>query len=177
MLKYKLLTLLLLLLQSAFGQLPGKDTGSKISQEDAQKVLDHHNLVRKEVGAGELGWSNELAAFAQEWADHLAKNGCRMEHRKQPKINNEPVGENLFWGSSATAYGPMDASLSWYSEIKIYKYGKFGTGNWHAIGHYTQMVWKNTKQVGFGVAVCKNGEILVVANYAPAGNYMDQFPY
>jgi hypothetical protein len=177
MLKYYLSTIGLLFLQMAFGQLPGKDTGSKITQEDAQKVLDHHNLVRKEVGIDELVWSNDLAAFAQEWAEQLAKNGCRMEHRKQPKINNEPVGENLFWGSSSTAFGPSDASVSWYSEKKIYTYGKFGTGNWHAIGHYTQMVWKSTKQVGFGVAVCKNGGILVVANYYPAGNYMDQLPY
>lgn len=177
MLKYKLLTIGLLFLQVAFGQLHGKDTGSKITREDARKVLDHHNLIRKEVGVDKLVWNTDLAAFAQEWADQLAKDGCTMKHRKQPKVNDEPVGENLFWGSSSEAYGPLDASLSWYSEKKIYQYGKFGHGNWHAIGHYTQMVWKNTKQVGVGVAVCKNGGILVVANYYPAGNYMDQFPY
>jgi uncharacterized protein YkwD len=177
MLKLKLLTVCVLLLQYSFGQLNGKDTGSNITAEDAQKILEHHNLVRKEVGVPELTWSKELAAFAQTWADHLAKNGCRMEHRQQPKINDQPMGENLFWGSSSTFYQPVDASLSWYSEKKIYKYGKFGTGNWHAIGHYTQMVWKNTKEVGVGVAVCKDGELMVVANYFPAGNYVGQFPY
>ncbi|MEI6088085.1 MAG: CAP domain-containing protein [Bacteroidota bacterium] len=44
-------------------------------------------------------------------------------------------------------------------------------------GHYTQMVWKNTKEVGVGVSTCPNGAIIIVANYFPAGNYMRQFPY
>jgi pathogenesis-related protein 1 len=155
-----------------------RDTGSKISREDAQKVLDHHNKVRKEVGSPELTWSKELSAYAQEWADHLAnENGCRMEHHKKPELKGKPVGENLFWGSSADVYHPIDASVSWYGEKKLYRYGKFGVGNWHAIGHYTQMVWKNTKEVGVGIAVCKNGELMVVANYAPAGNYVGQLPY
>jgi len=114
--KISLLILALLSFQCTFGQTVGEDTGSRIIRQDAQKVLDHHNLVRKEAGVPPLVWSNELAAFAQEWADHLAKNGCKMEHRQGPKIRNEPVGENLFWGSSSTFYQPLDASLSWYKE-------------------------------------------------------------
>jgi pathogenesis-related protein 1 len=166
-----------LLIQFSYGQPVDKTTGSRIIPEDAQKILEHHNKVRQEVGVTPLEWSSELAAYSQEWADHLAANGCRMEHRQQPKINDEAVGENLFWGSSSTAYHPIDASFSWYSEKKLYTYGKFGKGNWHAFGHYTQMIWKNTSKIGVGVAVCKNGEILVVANYYPAGNYVDQVPY
>ncbi len=176
MIKVNLLLFAIFVFQYSFGQLTG-ETGSGISREDAQKILDHHNLVRKEVGVDGLVWSKELAAFAQAWADHLAGLGCRMEHRKDPKINNQWVGENLFWGSSSTAYFPIDASLSWYGEKKLYKYGKFGQGNWHAIGHYTQMIWKNTQQVGVGVSICKNGGILVVANYYPAGNWDGQLPY
>ena len=175
--KIGLLLLVLFAFQASFGQTVGQDTGSRISPEDAQKIVDHHNRVRKEVGSPELVWSRELAAFAQEWADHLAKNGCRMEHRNQPKIRNKSVGENLFWGSSSTFYHPLDASISWYGEKKIYRYGKFGNGNWHAIGHYTQMVWKSTREIGVGVAVCKSGELMVVANYFPAGNYLGQLPY
>ena len=161
----------------SFGALT-KDTGSRISQEDAQKMLDHHNQVRKEIGSPELTWSRELATYAQEWADHLAyENGCKMENHKKPELNGEPLGENLFWGSSAETYHPLDASISWSNEKKLYRYGKFGVGNWHEFGHYTQMIWKNTKQVGVGVAVCKNGALMVVASYYPAGNYLGQVPY
>jgi pathogenesis-related protein 1 len=175
--KFKLLILSLLFAQLCIGQ-SRENTGSRISQTDAQKFLVHHNQVRAEVGVPGLTWSIELSAYAQEWADYLAKNnGCKMEHRKKPNLKGEPLGENLFWGSSSTYYHPIDASTSWYEEKKIYKYGKFGQGNWHAIGHYTQMVWKNTKEVGVGVAICKNGELMVVASYYPAGNFLLQFPY
>ena len=167
----------LFLIHFGYGQPAGEDSGSRISQVDAQKILEHHNLARREVGVPNLEWSRELAAYAQEWADHLAKNGCRMEHRKSPKIHNESLGENIFWGSSSEVYHPVNASLSWYSEKKQYKFGKFGKGNWQATGHYTQMIWRSTTQVGVGVAVCKNGALMVVANYAPAGNYVGQLPY
>jgi pathogenesis-related protein 1 len=170
------LILSLLIIQFSFGQ-SGDGTGSKMSRQDAEEFLAHHNQVRAEVGAPGLVWSKELAAYSQEWADHLAQNGCRMEHHKKPSLKGEPVGENLFWGSSSTYYHPIDASISWYSEKKIYRYGKFGKGNWHEIGHYTQMVWKNTKEVGVGVSVCRDGGIIVVANYYPAGNYIGQNPY
>jgi hypothetical protein len=39
------------------------------------------------------------------------------------------------------------------------------------------MVWKNTTHVGVGIGVCKSGEILIVANYNPPGNYMGEKPY
>lgn len=34
-----------------------------------------------------------------------------------------------------------------------------------------QVVWKNTKRVGFGIAVGSDGMTKVVANYAPGGNF------
>jgi hypothetical protein len=39
------------------------------------------------------------------------------------------------------------------------------------------MVWKNTKEVGVGIGYCKNGGIIIVASYFPAGNYIGQYPY
>ena len=125
--KNMFLILSLLIFQFSFGQ-SGNGTGSKMSRQDVQEFLAHHNQVRAEVGSPGLVWSKELAAYSQEWADHLAQNGCRMEHHKKPSLKGEPVGENLFWGSSATYYHPVDASISWYSEKKIYRYGKFGKG-------------------------------------------------
>jgi pathogenesis-related protein 1 len=164
----KLLLIIFLLFSThSYAQSKIDTTGSKISIADAQKVLDHHNLVRKDVGAPPLTWSKELAAFAQQWADHLASTNT-FSHRP-----NNQYGENIFMGSGS--YTSVDASLGWYSEIKDYKYGKFtGSGG---VGHYTQMVWKNTTQVGLGVAIAANGDIYVVANYSPAGNYIGEFPY
>lgn len=151
------------------------ETGSKVSQSDAQEALDYHNKVRADVGSPKLKWSEGLARYAQLWADHLAA-GCKLEHRPSTGAWAQKHGENIFWGGGED-YTALDASESWYSEINDYKYGKLNNSNWYKTGHYTQMVWKNTTHVGIGVAVCKNGSILIVANYNPSGNFMGEKPY
>ena len=153
-------------------------TGSKISSDDANKMLAHHNTVRSEVGVSALQWDEKLAAYAQRWADYLATNNhCKMKHRGPKDKDGAQYGENIFWGSSAKAYSPLDASKSWYSEIEKYTYAQLNSDNWYPAGHYTQMVWRNTTLMGAGVAICPDGEIIVVANYNPPGNYMGEYPY
>ena len=41
-------------------------------------------------------------------------------------------------------------------------------------GHFTQVVWKDTRQLGCGVAMCDGGEIWV-CNYSPPGNFVRSF--
>ena len=160
----------------AIAQTVPSNTGSRVNQQQAQSALEFHNKVRKDVGTPPLEWSVELASYAQVWADNLAKKNCAFEHRPHSGEFKQIHGENIFWGSAAS-YTVLDASESWYSEIKDYKHGPLRDDNWSVAGHYTQMVWKSTTQVGIAQAVCKGGEILIVANYDPAGNYMGQSPY
>jgi pathogenesis-related protein 1 len=150
-------------------------TGSNVLSEEAQKALDFHNKVRADVGSPALQWSAELASYAQAWADHLAAD-CELEHRPYTGPWKQKYGENIFWGGGED-YTVLHASESWYSEIKQYKYSRLTEGNWYKTGHYTQMVWKSTTHVGMGMAVCKSGAILIVANYSPSGNYMGEKPY
>jgi uncharacterized protein YkwD len=175
---YKIIFLLsCLFCSNVFAQL-NDNTGSKISTQQADQILQHHNKVRQEVGAPSLIWNNQLATYAQNWADHLVKNNnCTMKHRTNPGEEGKPYGENIFWGSSSSYYKPIDASIAWYDEKKLYKYQKLNNNNWHKAGHYTQMVWKDTKEVGVGVGVCPNGWLIVVANYYPVGNVITQYPY
>ena len=86
-------------------------------------------------------------------------------------------GENIFGGSSAEAFKPLDASIAWYNEIQKYTYSKLGESNWAETAHYTQMIWKNTKEIGVGISACPAGGVVVVANYNPAGNYSGEYPY
>jgi uncharacterized protein YkwD len=174
--KLQLLLIALLVVSLLNAQEVPDKTGSKISKTDAQTALDHHNKVRKDVGSPPLQWSAELAEFALQWADHLVSEGCLMKHRPMSGEWKQKYGENIFWGS-ASSYTPLEASEDWYSEIKDYKYGIVTMDNYYATGHYTQMVWKNTTHVGIGVAICADGEIIIVANYSPAGNFIGQKPY
>jgi pathogenesis-related protein 1 len=170
--------ILLFISQQSIAQNVPQQTGSQISQQDAQLFLDHHNKVRKEVKAEKLTWSNSLSAYAQQWAEQLAKtNNCRLVHSNCVDNSGKSIGENLFWGSDNTMYKPIDASISWYKEISKYYGQPIGGPGFDKYGQYTQMIWKNTKEVGVGVAYCSNGGIIVCANYYPAGNYIGQTPY
>ncbi len=61
---------------------------------------------------------------------------------------------------------------SWYGEIKdyiSYTDPQMTSALFSKVGHFTQVVWKATTQVGFGVARGATWTY-VVANYNPAGN-------
>ncbi|MFN8257801.1 MAG: CAP family protein [Bacteroidales bacterium] len=151
-------------------------TGSKVTKAEAQEALDFHNKVRADVKVKPLEWSAELSKYAQEWADHLAAEGCNMQHRPYDGKWAQKYGENIFWGMGA-AYSAIDASKSWYDEIKVYVHEVLNDSNWYKAGHYTQMVWYNTTHVGIGMAKCDDGGIIIVANYNPPGNYMGEKAY
>ena len=170
-----LIVLLICVIQSK-SQIVPKATGSNITMQEAQDALNYHNKVRKDVGVEPLEWSAELAEYAQKWANHLASNGCDMKHRPYSGEWAQEYGENIFWGSGSS-YNAVNASESWYSEIKDFTYGVLNNDNWYNTGHYTQMVWRDTKKIGIGIAKCKDGGIIIVANYDPSGNYMGQKPY
>ena len=42
-------------------------------------------------------------------------------------------------------------------------------------GHFTQVVWVNSTELGMGHAKSQSGSVYTVARYAPAGNFMGQF--
>lgn len=137
-------------------------TGSAASKDDAQRALDFHNQVRREVGTSPLTWSVELAAYAQQWADRLATENCRMQHR--PPEWGETPGENLFLGGLAVE-AMNEALASWYAEKQQYRGDPLTLENFLFIGHYTQMVWSSTNEFGLGLARCPSGSTVVVANY------------
>lgn len=138
-------------------------------------MVDRHNHWRAKVGVPSLVWSDKLADFAQAWAKELARKGCTMKHRPtKGKWNGSAYGENIYW-SSGLKNQPADVVDAWASEIVYYDSisGKCKNG---VCGHYTQLIWKKTTEVGCGMAKCGNEEIWV-CNYNPPGNYIGQKPY
>ncbi|KAI8129994.1 Golgi-associated plant pathogenesis-related protein 1 [Lucilia cuprina] len=140
---------------------------SKKSVEQLQlEVLEAHNRYRAKHGVSPLTLSKQLCAFATEWAKHLADSNS-LQHRK-----NNKYGENLYIG---TGMGPQTHELAvqaWYDEIKNYNFNKPGFSS--NTGHFTQVVWKTSKELGVGI-VNRANRTWVVCNYDPAGNVMGNY--
>lgn len=149
--------------------------GSRITPGEMRTLLNLHNRARADVGIGPLVWSKNLAVYAQSWADHLASTSCRMEHRPRSGKWRQVYGENLLIGTVGY-HGVADAVWAWERERSLYHGGALNSSNWYPSGHYTQMVWKNTRRLGCAKAECR-GNVIVVCNYDPPGNVLGQKPY
>ncbi|XP_065724862.2 Golgi-associated plant pathogenesis-related protein 1-like [Drosophila suzukii] len=129
-----------------------------------QQVLNAHNYYRAMHNAPPLTLNPKLSQLASNWAYKLmAKN--RMEH------SHNGYGENVYWAPLSKQEG-KDAVKAWYNEISLYNwnYPSFSKQT----GHFTQLVWKSSTELGVGFAKSGNG-IFVVCNYNPPGNYKNQF--
>jgi pathogenesis-related protein 1 len=159
---------------SEAAEMKGGSVGSRLTAAEVRQALAAHNKARLEVGATPLAWSKELAIYAQEWADYLASTSRRMEHRPRSGKWKQEYGENIFMGP-AGHYGLTDAVAMWHGEKSAYHGQPIDMSTLYAYGHYTQLVWKNTKRVGCAKAACGSNEIMV-CNYDPPGNILGQIP-
>ena len=149
--------------------------------DSIRKILDAHNAYRTEVGVPPLTWSDDLARFAQKWANELANNGdCELKHR--PADENDPwkqlYGENIYsGGGSDMSPTIIDAVAAWGEEKMNFDFDTKDCKSGEMCGHFTQMIWKNTTAVGCAIAVCPDGNVIVVCNYDPSGNWGGETPF
>jgi pathogenesis-related protein 1 len=137
------------------------------AQSLARDMIAAHNSVRARVGTAPLAWSNRLATRAQEWAGALLARG-QFVHSP-----NSNYGENLFEITGAAA-APAQVVDAWAAESRNYDYQRnrcHGT-----CGHYTQIVWSETRDLGCAVARDARREVWV-CEYDPPGNWVGKRPY
>eukprot|EP00775_Hariotina_reticulata_P010911 gene10911-11065_t len=132
------------------------------------KIFNLHNRYRARHKAQPLAWSTNLAKQA---ARHAAR--CDLTHEYRSTVT-----DNLF--AISNTYSPsgyLTAAIEmWYAEETKYNYAKpdFTPG----AGHFTQVVWRDSKRLGCAVKVCPNGiqnsrmtkGTIVVCKYKPPGN-------
>ncbi|KAJ5115323.1 hypothetical protein NUU61_001082 [Penicillium alfredii] len=136
-------------------------------------VLQVSNDYRNAHDASPLVWNETLVEYSRDWAE-----ACIWKH------SNGPYGENLAYGySNASA-----AVAAWGDERTQYDFGK-PTGFTEATGHFTQLVWRSTTEMGCAAVNCGYTEDqnshhvrrspdgksraqgwYVVCEYTPAGN-------
>ncbi|MCA9661403.1 MAG: hypothetical protein KC486_23895 [Myxococcales bacterium] len=138
-------------------------------------ITDAHNAVRTPLNIPALAWSDAIGGFAQQWADHLAtESNCQLQHRPSSGPWGQKYGENIFWKSAPTNVG--EAVGAWAAEAADYDHGTNACSGF-TCGHYTQMVWADTRYLGCGVAACPSGGEMWVCNYDPRGNVLGKSPY
>lgn len=141
-----------------------KDDFTKFDLE----ALEAHNKYREIHHAPPLILNKDLCKIAQEYAQKLLQNNVVTYSFGKYKGND--MGENIFMCQGTEATGEM-ATNDWYNEVKSHNFKKdFQKSS----GHFTQIIWKDTKEVGFGVAN-RGNTYYVVANYYPPGNFLGQY--
>jgi uncharacterized protein YkwD len=137
----------------------------------AARLLVAHNRERTRLGIAGLAWNARLAAEAQQWANSLARRRA-FEHSR----GRMGTGENL-WTGTAGAYSPEDMIGGFIAEARFFRPGKFPdvsrSGRWTDVGHYTQLIWPATRELGCALARGRSDDVLV-CRYWPAGNVMGQ---
>ncbi|KAL7079654.1 hypothetical protein ACQ4LE_001708 [Meloidogyne hapla] len=161
-----------------------------IDQAGRDAVFYWHNYFRAELAAGrvknntgnflpkaknmkQMKFSLELEKNAQAWADK-----CTYSH-------SDPAGS---YGENFYAYSKYDNDSAaieyvvkgWWAELTVRgavapEPGKDcfpfnGPQNSRGIGHWTQLAWWESNQVGCGIGRCDKYKTYVVCQYKPPGN-------
>ncbi|KAM4062629.1 cysteine-rich secretory protein family protein [Hirsutella rhossiliensis] len=124
-------------------------------------VVATTDLYRREHGAGLVRWNATLAAFA---AWYVGNYNCAFRH------SGGPYGENMAHGYAT----PAASVAEWGNERLQYDYGHPGYSS--ATGHFTQLVWKGTTDVGCARRWCGGAmNWLLACEYWPRGNVLGSF--
>lgn len=162
--------------------LPGRSSAAPVTEQVpadplARRLLDRHNGERLRIGVAPLVWNRRLAEDAARWAQRLAASGTFDHAARGSATAAEPyrdAGENL-WAGTRGAYAPEEMVDSWIAERAYFRAGRFPqvvtAGDWSAVGHYTQLIWPATREVGCAIVAATREDILV-CRYHPAGNVM-----
>ncbi|RDW76647.1 CAP domain-containing protein [Aspergillus mulundensis] len=143
-------------------------------------VLYSHNVHRANHSSPDVAWSSTLEASAQVLAAR-----CVYEH--DTSINGGGYGQNIGYGTSSDEVAVMISNLMYNDEMGYYEnlYGEATPDMtlFEKWGHFSQIVWKGTTEVGCATVSCPSlGNVdsatavpFTVCNYSPAGNYDGEY--
>ncbi len=148
---------------------PAQPQASRTLSPVESEWLETHNEARDDVGMARLAWSDRLAADAAGWAKHLAANDL-YDHASPEQRRGQ--GENL-WKGPRDQWSATETIGFFVAEKRDFQFGTFPeisrTGQWRDVGHYAQVIWPETREVGCAIAYTASDEVLV-CRYWPAGN-------
>ncbi|MCL4144895.1 UNVERIFIED_CONTAM: hypothetical protein GTU68_031423 [Idotea baltica] len=154
--------------------------------KEKQILLNAHNYLRSKIAQqgdsgeptasnmGVMVWSDESAIRAQNWANSCVAGHDSDSARKYG--NHWYVGQN--WAGASYRPSVYEGVKWWYNEIKDFSFSSNRCSG--VCGHYTQIVWSKSTELGCGLADCSSRggyRYNLVCNYGPGGNVNGARPY
>lgn len=158
-------------------------------QVDPARILESHNVIRRQLGVSELRWSQQMAAYATEWALFLAGDAnCTLGYRGSIglPLHKNGLGENLYIHDAlvssdgtrrVTEVDDRAVVVSWARQAEHFDYVQNTCALNQRCDNYTQVVWADSEVIGCGAASCGDKRQIWVCNYDPPGNFSQQRPY
>ncbi|XP_069982223.1 venom allergen 5 [Penaeus vannamei] len=175
------------------------NTKPPLTEAEKTEILSVHNTLRAKVARGdetagdpgpqpkganirELKWNDELADVAQAWMGQ-----CTFAHDcpacRKICSRDYAVGQNVYtyWISMENdeRINWTQAIQSWYDEVDDMPNTFVGSFNsvppsGKVIGHYTQLVWGESYEIGCGAVHFTDGGTrkIYACNYGAAGNIL-----
>ncbi|EUB54826.1 Peptidase inhibitor [Echinococcus granulosus] len=155
-----------------------------LSEEDRRSILELHTAAREQVRPPAsnmmlMKYSPRLENLAERWARR-----CRYAHtdpQQHPEYRG--VGQNLAASGGLVPTVRWLANM-WKAEVKYYTYSNNSCIPFKVCGHYTQMVWADSTELGCAINRCDSmlpawrpPVYYLVCQYSPAGNFIGRKPY
>lgn len=148
-------------------------------------VLNSTNAYRARYQADAVSWNETLSDHAAAYLAKVSRNsqhqrrGAAADTRQDCQFAHSggPYGENLAMG-----YGTAGASVEAWGDEGVQHDYTTGMGFTEQTGHFTQLVWRDTTDVGCARVLCGSGSggedhgggelrgWYLVCEYFPAGN-------
>jgi hypothetical protein len=140
-----------------------------------QPIVDRVNYYRLLHSSPAVVWDGrdgEITRVTKAWTENMAVNDI-WDHSRYP------YGENLGLArirnpapTNATSY-VIDSIDMWYKEVAFYNYSRPGFSM--KTGHFTQLVWRDTKRIAFSASYdTKYMKLYIAMFYHPVGNSGDR---
>lgn len=154
------------------------------------ELTTFHNIFRSRHGAPPLQYDYVLERAGQRWANVLGAQKSCLVHETPRRY-----GENLFFFGAKHFPSPITlahmVTQSFYMEGVGYDYNRFYPMTYYKTGHFTQLVWRESRRLGVGVSIVfHNGRrggpcqssvplymVYVVVKYDPPGNFQSPDAY
>ncbi|KAK7725880.1 hypothetical protein SLS63_007872 [Diaporthe eres] len=160
-----------------------QDASAAKPSDLASTAVYHHNIHRANNSAPAMTWGSTYAGYAATVAA-----SCKFAHDLTP--GGGGYGQNIAMYASTDASSLTEETIiaqaiteMWYNgELDLYPSSAYGQANpdfanFEAWGHYSQIVWVGSTQVGCAAQYCAPGSMnpsmgawYSVCNYYPAGN-------